>query len=98
MYQKIIIIIGDLNARVGSKHDFIENELILPDLLPDEYSSDTNLPRKTQDLKINSYGNELLNYCKQTGFRIMNGRLGEDKHTGKYTCVTSNGSSIVDNV
>ena len=33
---------------------------------------------------IYNHGTMLLDMCKQTGLRIMNGRCGEDK-SGKYT-------------
>ena len=39
----------------------------------------------------------LLDMCKQTGLRIMNGRCGEDK-SGQYTHMGSRGSSVVDYV
>ena len=46
------------------------------------------------------YNNGLLlsEFCKQTGLRIMNGMLGEDKGVGRYTFVGSRGSSVVDYV
>ena len=46
----------------------------------------------------NSNGTILLDFCKQTGFRIMNGRVGNDYGIGRYTFVGHRGSSVVDYV
>ena len=40
----------------------------------------------------------LLDFCKQTPLRIVNGRFGSDKLIGSYTCTTSKGQSLVDYV
>ena len=40
----------------------------------------------------------LLELCKQTGLRILNGRVGDDKGIGRYTYVGSSGSSLVNYV
>jgi len=37
----------------------------------------------------------LLDLCKQTGLRILNGRVGDDKGIGRYTFVGSSGSSFI---
>jgi hypothetical protein len=44
------------------------------DTLPDKYCTDNYLPRVSQD-KGHDYGTMLLDLCKQTGIRILNGRL-----------------------
>ena len=46
----------------------------------------------------NSNGTFLLDFCKQTGLRIMNGRVGNDYGVGRYTFVGHRGSSVVDYV
>ena len=38
----------------------------------------------------------LFDLCKQTGLRVMNGRVGKDRGVGKYTFVGSQGRSVVD--
>ena len=38
----------------------------------------------------------LLEFCKQTGLRIINGRVGNDCGLGRYTFAGSRGSSLVD--
>ncbi|WAR09051.1 hypothetical protein MAR_019009 [Mya arenaria] len=40
----------------------------------------------------------LLDFCKTSGLRIVNGRCCEDGEIGQFTCVKSNGSSVVDYV
>ena len=58
-----------------------------------------NLPFIPSILKIsNENGTYLIDFCKLTGMRIMNGRVGEDAVVGKYTCVKENGCSVVDYV
>ena len=43
----------------------------------------------------NKSGKLLLNLCKETSLRILNGRTIGDLH-GKNTCITYNGNSLVD--
>jgi hypothetical protein len=40
-------------------------------------------------------GKHLLNLCKESGLRILNGRTIGDLQ-GKHTCITYNGCSVVD--
>ena len=35
---------------------------------------------------------------KSSGLRILNGKVGKDKHVGRFTCVKGNGTSAVDYV
>ena len=51
--------------------------------------------RSTLDkTEISGHGRDLLSFCKATGFRIVNGRVGDDYGIGNFTCRT--GSSLVD--
>ncbi|MCG8032789.1 MAG: hypothetical protein JAZ03_11525 [Candidatus Thiodiazotropha taylori] len=52
----------------------------------------------SQDKMLNSNGTALLDFCKQTNLRILNGRFGSDKNIGKFTCHTHRGESVVDYV
>ena len=38
----------------------------------------------------------LLNCVKMSDLKIVNGRVGRDKHIGHYTCYTSIGKSTID--
>ena len=50
----------------------------------------------SQDKTVNERGIDLNDFCKQTGFVILNGRTGEDAGVGKFTCVATNGCIVVD--
>ena len=66
--------------------------------LPYTYTADRVRPRVSQDNgHTNNNGIALLEFCKQTGLRIINGRCGQDDGVGKYTFVGSRGCSLVDN-
>ena len=93
------IVCGDLNARTANLPDYVASDsLQLSDLLPEDYVIDSPLPRVSEDKVSNEYGNQLLEFCKATGLRLANGRLGEDKNIGRFTCIKGNGSSVVDYV
>ena len=60
------------------------------------YGLDSNLPvRVNPDNVVDDFGNKLLNLCKSSGLRIMNGchSLGMDKD---FTFVGPRGMSVVD--
>jgi hypothetical protein len=93
------MLMGDFNARIGEREDFVENEILLNlDILPEEYEPDLYLNRRSQDRVVNENGLDMLDFCKQTGMRVLNGRMFEDESVGKFTCVKSMGSSVVDYV
>ena len=50
------------------------------------------------DRGTNRFGESLLDLCKATGMRIVNGRLFKDQSVGRVTCYTHNGESVVDYV
>ena len=56
------------------------------------------MERASEDKGYNRYGSQLLDFCKETGLRIVNGRIGNDKGVGKCTYVGSTGKSLVDYV
>ena len=43
-------------------------------------------------------GRKLLDFCKQNGLRICNGRIGEDRYFGKCTFIGGTDRSLVDYV
>ena len=94
------LLCGDYNARSSNKPDFVtDDDTVHISVLPDDYVTDTQLSRYSQDEgHINSNVHYLLDFCKQTGLRLMNGRVGNDEGVGKYTFVGSRGSSLVDYV
>ena len=89
-----VFLTGDFNPRVGRKCDFIENDRRIND--DTSMDVDTPLLRNTCDMTSNRVGDLLLEICKATNVRIVNGRLHDDKNTGKVTCITHNGQSLVD--
>ena len=97
-----VFIIGDYNVRVGTENDYIIKDEIDEFLsLPDSYIPDDEetLPKRVsrdQDFDPGGHANELINFCKSTGYRIANGRIGSDKENGNFTCYKPNGNSIVD--
>jgi hypothetical protein len=73
-----VILAGDFNARVAEEPDF-------PDQLwegEERYEAlddgATGAPRTSVDPKTNSHGRSLLELCKSTGMRILNGRTPGD--------------------
>jgi len=93
-------VLGDMNSRVGNLSDFVINDEISAhvDLFPDDYVTDTPLPRFTQDSHVNTNGRHLIDFCRESGLRILNGRFGNDNGVGKYTFHGAMGSSLIDYV
>jgi hypothetical protein len=63
-------------------------------ILPDDYEVDDIMPRKTQDHVVNTNGQLLIDFLKQSGLRIANGRVAGD--IGAFTFIGANGSSLID--
>lgn len=96
--QGMVMLLGDLNARIGEKSDLILNDDndYVPnptDSLPDSII----LSRKSQDKHISPRGNGLLDLCMSSHMRILNGRTAGDCQ-GKFTCHNAQGSSVIDYV
>ena len=90
-----IILLGDLNSRIGKMDQNISHLYI------DEQDNMTTRQlfirdtRTSQDMTSNKKGKELIELCDKSQLVILNGRkLGDIK--GKFTCHKYNGSSVVD--
>ncbi|MCG8034648.1 MAG: endonuclease/exonuclease/phosphatase family protein, partial [Candidatus Thiodiazotropha taylori] len=95
-----VLMCGDFNSRTSVNPDFVtDDDPAHMDVLPEEYTSDRFMQRFSEDAgHVNNNGLLLLELCKQTGLRIMNGRVGNDNGIGRYTFVGHRGSSLVDYV
>lgn len=102
-----IIMCGDFNAHTGTLDDICNfdhnvlntlelNDNFMNDFLNDLRDNDAtiNLPlRKNSDVKrINNYGKELIDLCKNLNLVVVNGRAGNDSSLGK--CTTKDNSVI----
>ena len=89
----VVLIQGDLNARVGREPDFVEFDK------SDDYFGIENLTnqsqRNSEDKTSNTRGKDLLDLCKVNDLLIANGRKPGDIF-GKYTSHQYNGSAVND--
>ena len=77
--------------------DYIESDSEMPQNFPLTYIVDQDYPHVSQDTSVNTQGRCLLDLCIGSRLRILNGRHEGDS-SGKYTCYTPNGCSVVDYV
>ena len=75
-----VVLIGDFNARTG---DFQTNTHQTPNSCI------------SKDIKVNSYGLELMSLCSAFDFKICNGSFAPDNVLGNCTCHVVNGSSCM---
>jgi hypothetical protein len=101
-YQAIgkVMLVGDFNTRTCSLTDFVQSDDAQFTPVPDSYSSDdyeARTERFSSDTVVHPrvFVDTLLNICKSSGLRILNGRVLGDL-SGKLTCHKWNGSSQVD--
>ena len=91
------LIMGDFNARTNIQPDYIENDSSDYLCVPSSYVSDVPMARNNIDVKEpDAHGKQLLDLCKGSGLRILNGRKLGDLQ-GNYTCFSHRGSpSVID--
>ena len=91
-----ICLLGDFNARTAKLLDYIVNDDDRYVDIPVDYIMDVgNTKRNNSDQCTNVFGNRLLELCRASEIRIVNGRkLGDT--SGKKTCYQWNGCSTVD--
>ena len=92
------IILGDLNARVSDKADYLNDNHIVAHLRDyEEFLNDSVATRRVScDKQTNKFGKDLISFCKNYMMQICNGRIGEDKDIGQFTFVGPNGNSVID--
>jgi len=88
-----IFVTGDLNSRVGNKCDFIVQDKINTVYDDSDYCPDNTSVRASVDSSLNCHGVRLLDLCKSTSLRIVNGRVG---NSCKQTFYSNNGTSVID--
>ncbi|XP_053375116.1 uncharacterized protein LOC123554108 isoform X1 [Mercenaria mercenaria] len=98
-----VCVIGDLNARTADRSDIIESSTLF-----DRYvqTIDTNYvecpfdlsDRKSEDHVCNASGLKLLDICRSSDLKIINGRKGDDADIGRFTFQSTLGRSVIDYV
>ena len=91
-----VVICGDLNARVGqTRSDYIVYDRVVDYIDNGDYIPDNPPPRASMDSSTNSHGLKLIDLCRSTSMRIVNGRLHSDL-SGSFTYANRMGSSVID--
>lgn len=85
------IVLGDFNARTADGIDGFECEKNCGMGLIIEPSKE----RRSRDKVINKDGENMLDFCRQTGLRIVNGRSESDPQ-GDITFLSPQGQSLID--
>jgi hypothetical protein len=75
------LILGDFNGRIGTKDDFVKD-------------IDDVVERFSIDDISNKHGDCLIEFCKDSKFVILNGRV--TPNYDNYTCISYKGKSVVD--
>ena len=90
------LILGDMNARLGTLQDFNNDATDDPDILADLNDS-FNIPRQTCDKESNEFGILLQEFLITNHIHVLNGRSGEDID-GELTFISDSGEggSVID--
>ena len=88
------ILLGDFNGRTSTLEDFVSKD---GNNYINDLSNDSLQPknRLNFDNTTNNHGLQLINICKNTDIRILNGRTKGDS-LGRPTFHGNNGTSIID--
>ena len=91
-----VIVCGDFNARTGTLTDYIVMDNINNQYpLPLNYSQYQINSRCSMDRSVQKNGRRLADICIDNSICILNGRsLGDLR--GSFTCMSLQGSSVVD--
>lgn len=82
--EQNLMIIGDLNARIGQEN-----------IAQSQKGVNTTENRTSRDLKMNVRGKKVIEMCFEFGFDILNGKTKGDED-GEFTYVSKNGASVID--
>ena len=95
----ILVLTGDLNARVGNLIDYIENDdikhIFQKDNIFDCPSDIFHLQRQSKDILVNTFGKTLIDICQVFDIHIFNVLCNGYMH-GEFTCTANDGTSVVD--
>ena len=80
-----LYVCGDFNGRIGNEKDYVEDMDELP-------------PRQVVDDVKNKLGDVLLEFLTDLKFCVLNGRVGQEGNSNKFTCIRGRGKSVVDYV
>lgn len=92
-----VLLMGDLNARVGQENDFIDDNVTHMSGMEWYIEDSFHLNRASRDKNVNSFGKSLLNLCVTFDIHLLNGRIDKDIG-GEFTNITQSGCSVVDYV
>lgn len=104
--SRYFILFGDLNSRTSNLKDYVLVDEFLSHMCDDDILRDENketlyyferdnvpLARNTSDKSTNTFGHQLLEFCRNNNMFILNGRFGTDRIEPKLTCKDA---SVVD--
>ena len=98
--DRLLLLCGDFNARIGSENSIASKDSELLDELANGSFSVNSHPttertRNSKDICLNARGKKLMNLAASHNLKILNGAIIGDS-SGEYTCATYNGLSVVD--
>ena len=92
-----VIIMGDFNAYTGTENDHVyASEDSHDGFYIEDARSDVVIRSNKDNRNVNKYGKKLLELCLVSDLFIVNGRIGNDKGVGEYTCYFGENPSTID--